>query len=53
MRFIVAKTLISIHVPREGDDLHGAQGDAQALSISIHVPREGDDRKIHCVDQIR
>ena len=34
---------ISIHVPREGDDVRhhaGRPGD----SISIHVPREGDDR---------
>ena len=33
---------ISIHVPREGDDLSTHELSAKA-SISIHVPREGDD----------
>ena len=33
---------ISIHVPREGDDLMAAQS-LKNRSISIHVPREGDD----------
>ena len=33
---------ISIHVPREGDDVRPRYS-GFALSISIHVPREGDD----------
>ena len=33
---------ISIHVPREGDDVCKFHG-CRALIISIHVPREGDD----------
>ena len=33
---------ISIHVPREGDDLCCICGPLYA-QISIHVPREGDD----------
>ena len=35
---------ISIHVPREGDDVRGGRADGPA-EISIHVPREGDDFK--------
>ena len=34
--------VISIHVPREGDDLF-FQDIACHITISIHVPREGDD----------
>ena len=34
--------LISIHVPREGDDVC-QYGRLNPLQISIHVPREGDD----------
>ena len=36
---------ISIHVPREGDDvlIHRAR---PLLLISIHVPREGDDAEV-------
>ena len=34
---------ISIHVPREGDDLRGRQAAGKIIVISIHVPREGDD----------
>ncbi len=34
---------ISIHVPREGDDV-GLSVVKNGLTISIHVPREGDDR---------
>ena len=34
---------ISIHVPREGDDLRRVQRRGDAGGISIHVPREGDD----------
>ena len=37
---------ISIHVPREGDDLgHWALSD-NYQTISIHVPREGDDSHV-------
>ena len=34
--------MISIHVPREGDDLQRLQR-LPRFRISIHVPREGDD----------
>ena len=34
---------ISIHVPREGDDIGWYQAYVQLANISIHVPREGDD----------
>ena len=34
---------ISIHVPREGDDLQQALIWRWRNRISIHVPREGDD----------
>ena len=34
--------MISIHVPREGDDINDFFRD-QNIQISIHVPREGDD----------
>ena len=37
------RLLISIHVPREGDDRRQHTGPARG-TISIHVPREGDDR---------
>ena len=37
--------MISIHVPREGDDRYSRPRPATALAISIHVPREGDDRR--------
>ena len=33
---------ISIHVPREGDDVR-PKAPRAASPISIHVPREGDD----------
>ena len=33
---------ISIHVPREGDDLRRSRPCPSGM-ISIHVPREGDD----------
>ena len=35
--------LISIHVPRVGDDFRSASRWALLTSISIHVPRVGDD----------
>ena len=35
--------LISIHVPREGDDVQDAYAKQNYANISIHVPREGDD----------
>ena len=35
--------VISIHVPREGDDVIGRQVMHNEAFISIHVPREGDD----------
>ena len=35
--------MISIHVPREGDDLVVVDVHAGDEGISIHVPREGDD----------
>ena len=34
---------ISIHVPREGDDLPVSWWMPEYTEISIHVPREGDD----------
>ena len=34
---------ISIHVPREGDDVGFGAPMLEANLISIHVPREGDD----------
>ena len=37
------KRVISIHVPREGDDLIGRMHNERITYISIHVPREGDD----------
>ena len=36
------QAVISIHVPREGDDLRSRMEYSRCL-ISIHVPREGDD----------
>ena len=40
--------LISIHVPREGDDVARRRGNSYGF-ISIHVPREGDDfRNLDC-----
>ena len=36
---------ISIHVPREGDDLDELEKMVLEDDISIHVPREGDDRR--------
>ena len=39
---LLCNRLISIHVPREGDD-PAARGQDRRLRISIHVPREGDD----------
>ena len=36
------KPTISIHVPREGDDIGDFDSDSGHV-ISIHVPREGDD----------
>ena len=36
--------MISIHVPRVGDDL-GRLVQFLGLVISIHVPRVGDDRR--------
>ena len=35
--------MISIHVPREGDDGHTPGNLQRPRKISIHVPREGDD----------
>ena len=35
--------LISIHIPRVGDDDLGAFDFDFALPISIHIPRVGDD----------
>ena len=35
--------MISIHVPREGDDEQAATNFPIRSLISIHVPREGDD----------
>ena len=43
----VVRLLISIHVPREGDDPILKDGDI-TLAISIHVPREGDDKRVFC-----
>ena len=40
--FLPCAKVISIHVPREGDDVLGGE-QHHALHISIHVPREGDD----------
>ena len=40
-RYVV--TDISIHVPREGDDLNARDAFYADVSISILVPREGDD----------
>ena len=37
--------IISIHVPRERDDLLHLHG-KQLLHISIHVPRERDDARL-------
>ena len=34
---------ISIHVPREGDDVVNTSQEPFQRTISIHVPREGDD----------
>ena len=42
-QFQVNPRLISIHVPREGDDKIPDMIQVN-ISISIHVPREGDDR---------
>ena len=41
-----ALAIISIHVPREGDDLFGLLGSNFGY-ISIHGPREGDDPSHH------
>ena len=38
--------LISIHVPREGDDNCDFTRSVDLFLISIHVPREGDDLKL-------
>ena len=38
---------ISIHVPREGDDLRSSQFQVNPRLISIHVPREGDDYLVY------
>ena len=38
------KISISIHAPREGDDVISMQA-AKVVLISIHAPREGDDSK--------
>ena len=43
-RELYLKFIISIHVPREGDDVF-LLPEETAPSISIHVPREGDDQK--------
>ena len=43
-RFFSRSWIISIHVPREGDDLDDVDV-VPALVISIHVPREGDDKR--------
>ena len=40
-----AKTLISIHAPREGGDRQNAVGGDALGDISIHAPREGGDSK--------
>ena len=37
--------VISIHVPREGDDCVTI-ANRNSLIISIHVPREGDDGQV-------
>ena len=39
---------VSIHVPREGDDVSLAPAAASSREVSIHVPREGDDRRAQC-----
>ena len=36
--------IISIHVPREGDDSE-IKSSVKNTAISIHVPREGDDQE--------
>ena len=44
--------MISIHVPREGDDCRLKLSTLRPHTISIHVPREGDDlgRLVFCYD---
>ena len=37
-------SVISIHVPREGDDRECPVYVRLMIQISIHVPREGDDK---------
>ena len=39
------KFVISIHVPREGDDRRRRCPMGHQIQISIHVPREGDDKE--------
>ena len=42
--------IISIHVPRMGDDAAGCCAGPAAAKISIHVPRMGDDPSINVKD---
>ena len=39
--------VVSIHVPRVGDDLFALRLPAAALRVSIHVPRVGDDISVY------
>ena len=51
---IIKKTAtISIHVPREGHDLHLRIFPLSSFAISIHVPREGHDREKAVTDEYR
>ena len=45
-------TDISIHVPREGDDIADTHKRIIDTLISIHVPREGDDAKNGKFDEL-
>ena len=44
-------TVISIHIPREGDDLGELTAMDKSEVISIHIPREGDDGWLDCHDR--
>ena len=38
--------IISIHIPRVGDDHSGGRGYISRKKISIHIPRVGDDGNV-------
>ena len=46
-------SLISIHVPREGDDGNVYKYKVGSSAISIHVPREGDDHSARARENYR